>query len=51
MSFLTKHSVGEGTITIIRDKNIKKREAAIDFLLLGELNGRGLTIEMIEEEV
>ena len=27
MSFLAKHSVGEGTILILRDKNIKEREA------------------------
>ena len=51
MSFIMKHSVGEGIITIIRGKNIKEREATIDFLFLGELNGRGLTIEMIEEEI
>ena len=51
MSFLAKQSVGEGTILILRDKNIKEWEATIDFLFLSEFNGRGLTIEMIEEEI
>lgn len=51
MRFLAKHSVGEGTILILRDKNIKEREATIDFLFLSELDGRRLIIEMIEEEI
>lgn len=40
MSFLAKHSVGEGTILIPRDNNIKEREETIDFLFLSELDGR-----------
>ena len=51
MSFLAKHSVEEGTILILRDKNIKEREATIVFLLLSELDGQGLIIEMIVEEI
>lgn len=51
MIFLMKHSVGEGTITILRNKNIKEREETVNFLFLGELNCQGLTIEIIEEEI
>ena len=51
MCFLPKHVVGEGTITILRNKNIKEREATINFLFLSELNGRGLIVEMIKEEI
>ena len=36
MSFLAKHLAGEGTILILRDKNIKEREATIDLLFLKE---------------
>ena len=31
MCFITKHWVGEGTIIILRDKNVKEGEATIDF--------------------
>ena len=51
MRFLSKNSVAEGTITILRNKNIEEWKAAIDLLLHGELNGRGLIIEMNEEEI
>jgi len=43
--------VGEGTFIILRDKNIKEGEATIDFFFHGKLNGRGLTVEVIEEEI
>ena len=51
MCLLSKHLVGEGTVTILRNKNIKEREAPIDFLFFSELNGRRLTVEMIEEAI
>ena len=51
MRFLSKNVVGEGTITILRNKNIKEREATINFLLFSELNGRGLPVKMIKEEI
>lgn len=39
MSFLSRNLMGEGTITILRNKNIKEWKASINFLLLSELNG------------
>ena len=51
MRFLPKNLVAEGTITILRNKNIEEWKATIDLLLHSELNGRGLIIEMIEEEI
>lgn len=49
VSFLPKHLVGEGTINILRNKNIKEREPTIDLLFHGEFNGKGLIVEILEE--
>ena len=43
--------MGERAVYILRNKNIQEREATIDLLFHGELNGRGLTVEMIEEAI
>lgn len=51
MCFLPKHLVGEVTVNILRNKNIKEREETINFLFHGELNGCRLTVEMMEEEI
>lgn len=51
MSLFLKYLVGEGTIIILRDENIKEGKTTIDFLFHSELNGRGLFIEIMEEEI
>ena len=51
MHFLPKNLVAKGTIIVLRNKNIEEWKATTDFLLHSELNGRGLIIEMIEEEI
>jgi len=51
MCFLPEHQVGERVVLILRYKNIQEREATIGLFFHGELNGRGLTVEVIEEEI
>ena len=43
--------MGERAIHILRNKNVQEREATIDLFFHGELNGRGLTVEVIEEAI
>ena len=43
--------MGERTIIILRYKNIQEREATIELFFQSELNGRGLTVEVVEEEI
>ena len=39
MSIFSKYLVGEGTIIILRDENIKEGKSTVDFLFHSELNG------------
>ena len=51
MSLFSKYLVGDGTINILRDENIKEGKSIVDFLFHSELNGGGLFIKMTEEEI
>jgi len=49
MNFLLKHLVGERTVILLWNENIKEGHAPINFLLHSKLYGGGLIVEMLEE--
>ena len=51
VGLLTIHCVGERAVQPPGNKNIQEREAAICLLFHGELYGRGLAIEVIQETI
>ena len=51
MGFLMKNLMGERTIFLSRDKNVKERKATIHLIIYGKFYGARLTIKMNEEMI